>query len=171
MEIKMAKVKRMENTLNLKHIFFLLPHHPLFPLLPRARSTFLLSPALPHLSSWVGDDCCNWVGVNCSNKTGRVSRLDLSARNFFDGIDEEDVKNHNEAWQLLGSDDYCSNSLASWCSSPISPFCSRRRRHTFPLAATVHLTPPHVSRSPSLTIASSSIVRDCHSVADFNLGS
>ncbi|KAL5854371.1 hypothetical protein ACOSQ4_004173 [Xanthoceras sorbifolium] len=66
----------------------------------------------------------------------------------------------------------CRTTLSSLSSlAHAAPFRSRRRRHTSPLAATIHLAPPHISRSPSLAIASLSIVRDCHSVADFNLGS
>ncbi|PON50630.1 Leucine-rich repeat domain containing protein [Parasponia andersonii] len=29
------------------------------------------------LSSWVGENCRNWFGVGCSNRTGRVTKLDL----------------------------------------------------------------------------------------------
>ncbi|PQQ18989.1 putative leucine-rich repeat receptor-like protein kinase [Prunus yedoensis var. nudiflora] len=35
-------------------------------------------------SSWVGEDCCKWSGVGCNNITGRVNRLDLHNRDWFD---------------------------------------------------------------------------------------
>ncbi|XP_021800209.1 probable LRR receptor-like serine/threonine-protein kinase At4g36180 isoform X3 [Prunus avium] len=37
-----------------------------------------------RLSSWVGEDCCKWSGVGCNNITGRVNRLNLHNRDWFD---------------------------------------------------------------------------------------
>ncbi|KAL5844558.1 hypothetical protein ACOSQ3_010613 [Xanthoceras sorbifolium] len=83
----------------------------------------------------------------------------------------EHCQANSQRLRIIFFSSYCTTFSSLSSLAHAAPFCSHWRRHTFPLAATVHLAPPHVSRSPSLTIASLSIVRDCHFVADFNLGS
>jgi hypothetical protein len=59
-----------------------------------------------HLSSWVGDDCCNWTGVCCDKNTRNVIKLDLKnpflTFNYYDVdpnilLSNEEMKAYNKS--------------------------------------------------------------------------
>ena len=72
------------------------------------------------LSTWVDEECCQWKGVECDNKSGHVTKLNLSnpARrhrhfDYYEGIQYEELCSKRNTYHR------CSRSLLGKITSSL----------------------------------------------------